>query len=230
MNNLFSPFISSYKESYNTQHVLIRLIEEWRKNLDNNYFIGGVLMGLSKAFDFIPHDLVIAKLGAYGFDKNMICYIHSYLKSRKQCVSVNNIKSTFEEIISGVPQGSIVGPILFNIFFNDFFYFILVASAHNFADDNTLSSFAKTIENLISILESESEIAINWFKNNHMIVNPGKFQAIIFDKHKGNHTNRTININQKEIKAVAKIKLLGREISANISTTFVNLPQTSITP
>ena len=68
------------------------------------------------------------------------------------------------------------------------------------------------MENLISILESESEIAINWFKNNHMIVNPGKFQAIIFDKHKGNHNNRTININQKEIKAVAKVKLLGIEI------------------
>ena len=73
---------------------------------------------------------------------------------------------------------------------------MLVASAHNFADDNTLSSFAKTIENLISILESESEIAINWFKNN-MIVNPGKFQAIIFDKHKGNNTNQIINIDQK---------------------------------
>ena len=81
---------------------------------------------------------------------------------------------------------------------------MLVASAHNFTDDNTLSSFAKTIENLISILESESEIAINWFKNNHMIANPGKFQDIIFDKHKGNHTNRTININQKEIKNGSK--------------------------
>ena len=73
-----------------------------------------------------------------------------------------------------------------SLFFNDFFYFTLVALAHNFGDDNTLSSFAKIIENLISILESESEIAINWFKDNHMIVNPGKFKAIIFDKRKGN--------------------------------------------
>ena len=145
MSSLFSPFNSAYRESYNTQHVLIRLIEEWRKNLHNNLFIGAVLMDLSKAFDCIPHNLVIAKLAASGFEKNIICYIYSYLKSRKQCVSVNNIKSTFEEIISGAPEGSIVGPILFNIISNDFFCFILVASAHNFPDDNTLSSFAKAI-------------------------------------------------------------------------------------
>ena len=88
----------------------------------------------------------------------------------KQCVSVKNIKSAFEEIISGVSQVSIVRPILFNILFNDFLYFIFVASAHNFADINTLSSFTITIENLISILESEKEIAINWFKDNHMSI------------------------------------------------------------
>ena len=89
---------------------------------------------------------------------------------------------------------------------------MLVASTYNFADDNNLSSFAKTIENLISILESESEIAIYWFKDNHMIVNPGNFQAIIIDKHKENHTNKIINIDQKEIKALLKVKLLGIEI------------------
>ena len=188
MNKLFSPFISAYRESHNTQHVLIRLVEEWRKNLDKNYFKEAALMDLSKAFNCIPHDLVIAKLAAYGFDKNMIYYIYSYLKSRKQCVSVNNIKSTFEESISGVKQSSLVSPILFDLFFNDFYYFIFVVSAHNFAVDNTLSRFAETIENLISNLESESEIATNCFKDNHMIVNPGKFQVIIFDKHKRNYS------------------------------------------
>ena len=69
MNNLFSPFISAYRKSYNTRHVLTKLIEEWRKNLDNNYFIGAVLMDLSKAFDCIVHDTVIAKLAAYGLTK-----------------------------------------------------------------------------------------------------------------------------------------------------------------
>ena len=84
------------------------------KILENNDFLGVVLMNLSKAFDRIPNDLVIAMLAAYGFDKNMLCYIYSYLKSWKQCVSVNNIKITFKEILSAVPQGSVVGPILFN--------------------------------------------------------------------------------------------------------------------
>ena len=170
-DNLFSPFIFAYRESHNTQYILVRLIEEWRKNLDSKYFIRAVLMYLSKACGCVPQDLAIATLGAYGFTHLLIhsfTQYYSNLKSwRKQCVSVNNIKSTFKEILSGVPQGTLVGPILFNIFFNDSFCFILVASAHNFADDNTRSSFAKTIENLISILESERDIAVNQFKDNH---------------------------------------------------------------
>ena len=86
INNLFSLFITAYRDSYNTHHVLIRLIEEWRNNFDNSYFIGVVLMDLSKAFNCISHDLVIAKVVAYGFDKNMVRYIYY---SRKQSVGVN---------------------------------------------------------------------------------------------------------------------------------------------
>ena len=82
--------------------------EEWRKILDNSYFIGAVLMDLSKAFDCIPHDRVIFKLAAYGWDKSMTC-------------SVKNIKTTFDEIISGVPQGSVVGPVLLTYFSMTFF-------------------------------------------------------------------------------------------------------------
>ena len=128
------------------------MIEEWRENLDNNFFVGVLLTDLSKAFDFIPHDLLIAKLSAYGLGSDSLCYIYSYLfKDRKQCVEINNTQSKFDTIISGVPQGSIFGPILFNIFFNDFFFFIPKAPVHNFADDNTLCSFAKTLRVLVTI-------------------------------------------------------------------------------
>ena len=124
--------------------MLIGLVEEWKKHLDNNEVDGGVLIDLSKAFDCIPHHLLIAKLSAYRVDKIALKYIYSYLKKREQCVRINNIYCGFEEIISGVPQGSIVGPILFNAFLNDFFHDIENASVHSFADDNTLSCFAKT--------------------------------------------------------------------------------------
>ena len=93
---------------------------------------------------------------------------------------INNIYSGFEEIISGVSQGSIVGPILFNAFLNDLFYDIENASVHNFADDNTLSCFGKTVKDLINVLKEQSQVAINWFSSNEMIVDPDKFKSIIF--------------------------------------------------
>ena len=159
--------------------MMARLLEEWRENLDKNYVVGGVLMVLSKVFDCGPHDLLLAKLAAYGVDESFLCYIYSYFLNRKQCVRINNINSDFLNVISGVPQGSIVGPILFNCFFNDFFHVTETANAHNLANDNTLTAFANTIQNLIHLLESESSVAIKWFKDNKNIVNPGKFHYII---------------------------------------------------
>ena len=107
-----SPFLAAYRKSYNTQHVLIKMIEEWRENLDKKFFVGAVLTDLSKAFDCIPHDLLIAKLSAYGLSSDSLCYIYFYLKDRKQRVQVINKQSEFDTIISGVPQSSIFAPIL----------------------------------------------------------------------------------------------------------------------
>ena len=104
------------------------------------------------------------------------------MKNRKQCVRVNNVCSDFKYIITLVPQGSIFGPMLFNAFLNDFFFCIRKASLHNFADDNTLSSFAKSDTLLVEILMAESQNAIKWFSENKMIVNPEQFKSIIIQK------------------------------------------------
>ena len=87
-----SPSISAYRQNYKTQHVLIRLLEEWMEGLDNNFVVRGVFMDLSKAIDCIPHDLLIAKLKAYGFGDYLVHYLYSYLDNRKRCVSMNKKK------------------------------------------------------------------------------------------------------------------------------------------
>ena len=90
----------------------MRLIKEWKEKLDKGFFAGAVLMDLSKEFDCISHDLLIAKLNADGFDRKSLVYFYSFLKRRKQYVNVNNIQSTFQTLLSGVPQRSIFGPFL----------------------------------------------------------------------------------------------------------------------
>ena len=104
-------------------------------------------MDLSKAFDCIPHDLLVAKLHAYGLTKEEVTFIYSYLKRRKQGVKINNTESVFQILLSGVPQGSILGPILFNIFTNDLFLFLKDVDLANFPDDNTIDTANKSTGN-----------------------------------------------------------------------------------
>ena len=169
---------------------MIRLIENWKQSLDSKKFVGAVLMDLSKAFDCIPHELLIAKMHAYGFELNTLVFFYSYLKNRKQNVKINNTYSVFQVLLSGVPQGSILEPILFNIFINDLLMNIENSELHNFADDNTISSSSETLRDLTANLEIESNKATEWFKVNNMIVNPDKFQSIIIDR-KGQTNNPT---------------------------------------
>ena len=217
VDKILSVFISAYRKTYSSNHVLIRLIENWKKSLDCKKFVGAVLMDLSKAFDCIPHDLLIAKMHAYGFEFNTLVFFYSYLKNRKQNVKINNTHSIFQILLSGVPQGSILGPILFNIFINDLLLSINNSELHNFADDNTITCTSESLEDLVRSLEIESNKATEWFKSNNMIVNPEKFQAIIIDR-KGQSNNPTkLIIDGKEINSENCVTLLGLEIDSKLS-------------
>ena len=174
-------------------------------------------MDLSKAFDCIPHDILIAKLHAYGLDENSLVFIYSYLKRREQAVRINYTYSSFETILSGVPQGSVLGPILFNFYINDLFYFITQATLYNYADDNTISYFSKTIPDLVNVLEKESNTALNWLENNHMIANPEKFHALIVKKNQEKTSGQLINIKDKQIKTEEQVKLLGVNIDFKLN-------------
>ena len=174
-------------------------------------------MDLSKAFDCISHDLIIAKLAAYNIYDTSLKLIFSYLKNRKQCVRINNTYSNFENIITGVPQGSIVGPLLFDFSINDLFFFIESSSIYHFAHDNTLAARANTISDLINKLESDSNIAIEWFKMNKMIVNPDKFQAMVLNKKRFDLTNTNFQVDNQVIKLVSSVELLGIQIDDKLN-------------
>ena len=179
--------------------------------------VGAVLMDLSKAFDCIPHDILIAKMHAYGFSKNTLTFFYSYLKRRKQYVKINEKCSDFKTILTGVPQGSILGPVLFNLFINDLFYSIKEADLYNFADDNTISCAAKCMPDLIHKLETESENAVNWFRDNQMIVNPQKFQSIIIDRKNQTNNPQQINVEDKLVASSNKVQLIGLTIDSRLN-------------
>ena len=123
-------------------------------------------MDLSKAFDCTPHDLLITKLHAYEFSEKTVTFIYSYLKQRKQNVKIENFYSNVLTLLSGVPQGSILGPILFNLFLNNLPAPLKMSDLYNFADDNTISTASKNMNNFIHTLEKELEAAVEWFNQN----------------------------------------------------------------
>ena len=214
--SFLSKFVSAYRKSYSSNHVLLRLIENWKKSLDNKDFVDTVLMDLSKAFDCIPHDLLVAKLHAYDLSNDAVTFIYSYLKRRKQGVKINDTESIFQILLSGVPQGSILGPILFNIFINDLFLFINEVELANFADDNTIYTTKKNVEELIKVLEKESKSAIDWFEINNMIVNTDKFQAMILSSDK-KENKYDLKINDSIISSEKSVTLLGIEIDNKLN-------------
>ena len=122
------------------------MLEKWKNTLDKSKHVGAVFMDLSIAFDTINHDLLIAKLETYGLSINALLLMLSYLKKRSQRVRINSSFSTWEEVIAGVPQGSILGPLLFNNFLNDIFYFENRAFTSNYSDDNVLYAFGSNLE------------------------------------------------------------------------------------
>ena len=113
---ILSKFQCGFRKGYSAQHCLLAMLEKWKLAADNKRNFGALLTDLSKAFDCLPHDLLLAKLNAYGFSLPALRLVQSYLSNRKQRTKINSEFSPWEEILFGVPQGSILGPLLFTFY------------------------------------------------------------------------------------------------------------------
>ena len=111
-----SKFHCSFRKGYSAQHFLLAMLEKWKSAVDNKKTFGTLLTDLSNAFDGLNHDLLLAKLNAYGFSLPALRMIQSYLSNRKQRTKINSDFSSWEEILFGVPQGSILGPFFLTYF------------------------------------------------------------------------------------------------------------------
>ena len=171
-------------------------------------------MDLSKAYDCVNHDLIIAKLEAYGVGENSLRLIQNYLSQRQQRVKVGSSFSEWLEIILGIPQGSILGPILFNVFINDLLLFIKETDICNFADDTTLYACGKELDTISFKLEIETNRAIQWFKDNEIVANSSKFQLMFLSKYK--NIEKNMYFDRQIIKSSNTVELLGITLDKNI--------------
>jgi len=219
ISSYIEPYLSNYlcgfRKGHSTQDALLCMLNNWQMCLNNSGKIGALMMDLSKAFDCLSYDIMISKLDAYGFGIKSLHFLYSYLTNRKQRVKIGCTVSDWLNIKRGVPQGSVLGPILFNIFLNDFILCLDNSLLCNFADDNSLYVCGSTLDLVIEKLSMDIANSIIWFKHNAMVANPEKFQLLVI-----NHKPGTVcvKVGDFDIFNTDTVKLLG--VTIDLKLTF----------
>ena len=187
----------------------------FRKALDDGKCTGCILIDLSRAFDSIPHELLIAKLNAYGISMDACSYVMNYLSDRNQRVKIAHTRREWVAMKIGAPQGSLAAPLLFNIFINDYILKMeKICNIYNYADDSTLSYIDNHPIVIQHTLEHAINVSLKWFDDNFMVANPTKFQAMFLGRH---DIQLKINVHSREIAVQSFVKLLGIQVNNKLT-------------
>ena len=203
-DEMFSKYQYGFRKMYSSQQCILALLEKWKAAEDKSKVFGALLIDLWKAFDCLNHELLVAKLNAYRFTLPALKLVHDYLSHRMQRTRVNNSYSTWFEILFGVTQGSILGPLLFNIFLTDLSFILSEIDIANYADDNTPYTSSNDVNGLIKSLEEASKNLFKWFNDNLMKSNPDECHLLV-----STNDNVKIRIENFQIENTKKEKLLG---------------------
>ena len=168
-----------FRPKHSTYMAIAQLVDKINTAVEKNETTIGVFLDLSKAFDTIDHNILLHKLEHYGFRGIVLDWFKSYLSSRNQYVSYNNCKSDLREIVCGVPQGSILGPLLFILYVNDITNASNVLDFLLFADDTTIVYSHKDINSKTDVVNKELNEVSNWFKANKLSVNASKTNYMV---------------------------------------------------
>ena len=207
---ILSKHQCGFRKGHSAQHSVIVLLEKWKEGVDQGHVFRALLTDLLKAFDCVPRNLLIAKLNTYGFDNKAVRFVYDYLTYRKQRTKISDTYSSWQEILSGVPQGSVLGLLLFNI--DDLFFIIKDCDIANYADDNTPHLSEKNVEEVLNDLENVSSNLFQWFTENELKGNASKCQLLInFGK------NVHVNVDTLQIKNSDCERLLGIDIDYKLS-------------
>ena len=192
-------------KGHSAQHALISLLEKWRYNVDQGRMFGALLIDLSK--DCLPHDIIIAKLNAYGFNMKALNFIYDYLGNRQQRTKVDNAFSSWQNILYEVPQESILGSLLFNIDLCDLFFIMNHQAIDNYTDNNIRPTFPEK-----RFLEESSRVIFKWLSENQFQANASKYHVLLsIDE------DAQVKIGTAQIENSSSKKLLGVTIDAKLS-------------
>ena len=218
LSDTIYKFQFGFRKNYSTNHALLSIVEQIKAALDKKMFSCGVFIDLEKAFDTVNHQILISKLYHYGIRGVANKWFTSYLSNRFQKVSLNSESSKRLPITCGVPQGSILGPLLFLIYINDMHLSVEHSVIYHFADDTNLLYSCKTFKNLRKRVNRDLQLLYEWLCANRLSLNTGKTEFIVFRPPRYKMTERlTLKLHHTKLFESSKIKYLGMILDNNLN-------------